>query len=164
MIQLPPFTMEVLPGLDYEACFSDHLFGTFSVPVYFCLEGGIPIIRQGHVDHGSVGLPASEDLQLSVSQDRSGIPIWFRSEGIGVDWASKPERSLDPWRPVVCVNPDEVCEGDFVVPVRYRRAEDDSFFSDIWIPPFAWRDAYLRPGGHVFDDRGRRRWWWCVVS
>ena len=62
VIQLPSFTMKVLPGLDYEACLANHLLGTFSVPVYFRLEGGIPVVCQGHVNHGSVGLPASEDL------------------------------------------------------------------------------------------------------
>ena len=45
MIQLPSLSVKVLPGLDYEACLSDHLLGTFSVPVYFCLEEGIPVVR-----------------------------------------------------------------------------------------------------------------------
>jgi len=45
VVQLSSFTMEVLPGLDYEACLPDYLLGTFSVPVDFCLEGGIPVVR-----------------------------------------------------------------------------------------------------------------------
>ena len=44
VIQLPSFTMEVLPGLDHEACLSDHLLSTFSVSVYLSLEGGVPVV------------------------------------------------------------------------------------------------------------------------
>ena len=62
VIQLPSFTVEVLPGLNHQASLPDHPFAAFAVSIYLGLEGRVPVVCQGHIDHGSVGLPTSEGL------------------------------------------------------------------------------------------------------
>ena len=62
VIQLPPFAMEVLSGLNHQPSFPDYPFAAFAVSIHLCLKGRVPVVCQGHVDHGSVGLPTSEGL------------------------------------------------------------------------------------------------------
>ena len=62
VIQLPPFAMKVLPGLNHQASFPDYLLAAFAVSIHLCLKGRVPVVCQGHVDHGSVGLPTSKGL------------------------------------------------------------------------------------------------------
>ena len=71
-----------------------------------------------------------------------------------MDWASEPQCPLYFGGSMICVDSYEVRESSPVVPVRYRRVEDNPILGYIRIPPLARGDAYLGSKRYIFDDGG----------
>ena len=71
-----------------------------------------------------------------------------------MDRASESQRPFYSGGPMIRADPHEVRESSPVVPVWYRRVEDDSFLGYVRVPPFARGDTYLGSKGRIFDDGG----------